>query len=1409
MKKCAYVLIVCAAMLVCINGAVECKEKSKAGGKKGDTQPLIQARHGNPSRQTQSIPVPYTFHFDTDPVAEGWSYGGDFDWSSTFSKLGGPYGGSGASMVTKAGPPGTSYSGSTISYVESPAFDLSSLSGTGGFISFYQSIITEPEWDRSWFEYSINGGAWNTLGRYNDPDGVYWYNSFLYNALSGTDGNTCLDIATWNALLPGYSLPQPGWSSKGDCSGNDIPTGPYGWIRVTLHLLPGSGILQNNIRFRYITFSDYADIPSGLDGWAFDEFAVTTTPPPPPSLNPAPTLTNTNTSQVCTGNSYDVILTGSNFIDGVTSADFGAGIGVSIIIDPSGHSLTAHITVSPSATTGLRDISVTNIGPGGGMAILANAIMVLGSSMVVNSPNGGETWWVGESHAITWTSGCGATDLKIEYSTDTGMDWLPVADHIAPGLGTYGWTIPNTPTTTALVRITDNVTGTLTDVSNAVFTIRLGKLNGTKFYDANNNHTRESDEQGLSNWTIHLTGDATMDTQTDANGNYSFSVPPGNYTITEENKTGWQQTAPLSGTYSINLLAGQDMGQLIFGNTGTASISGTVFDDRNNNGQFDGTDDGMWGWYVGLEETNGNSDRIMLTLQDGSYSFMNVPPGSYYVYEYQNTPWTLTSPPSDWYTITITGGENLTGKDFGNYNSQDIYGLSIHIYGDYSPNKTPCCNQPFTYQVVVQNKGTIATPYHDVLISLDKDLDYLGGSVPYDYKSKYSDGSIALWYWSSSINPGRQQTYTISVQPKCAVSPSPVISTFTEVFVNGGNTNVVNNLASSTVGVTCQTTSAASARQMASGSCAADGYLTKSDSITYMIRFANTGIDTVRTVILRDTLDSNIDTTNVQFVVGNPPCAFKRHGRELKFTFPHVNLPPQSASVYGSRGFVVFTAHPKPDVLVGAMIINTPWLYYDLNDPTQGSIQTNTITGTALPIASFTASADSVPFESPVNFTYTGGTASATYDWNFGSGASPATSTDQNPSGVTYSSSGSKAVTLQVTANGCASEYAARIISVAVGSNVAQGWKLVSVPVTVFNHHTSAMYPGTSGTAYSYQPETGYQATDTMANGLGYWLKFGSGGVVSQFGIPIAGDTFTVNEGWNLIGSVSTPVNYNTLTSDPPGIFASRLFGYNRGYYRTDSITPGLGYWLKTSDSGRIIVGAGSAAPKGTEQVASLSNLNQCVIQDARGYTQTLYFGTLKEADKGDYDLPPVPPKIIFDIRFATNRTLERVDSSRVNEIPILISGASYPVKVSWNVSPGNTSSASLKIGAEEISLAKNGTRMISNAQSSISLKLLSPTTKVLPTYFALNQNYPNPFNPTTSIRYALPVDAHVRLTIYDVLGQVVTTLIDKTVEAGYQTVEWNSTGVASGVYFYRIEATSSADPGKNFTNIKKMVLLR
>ena len=95
----------------------------------------------------------------------------------------------------------------------------------------------------------------------------------------------------------------------------------------------------------------------------------------------------------------------------------------------------------------------------------------------------------------------------------------------------------------------------------------------------------------------------------------------------------------------------------------------------------------------------------------------------------------------------------------------------------------------------------------------------------------------------------------------------------------------------------------------------------------------------------------------------------------------------------------------------------------------------------------------------------------------------------------------------------------------------------------------------------------------------------------------------------------------------------------------------------------------------------------------------------------------------------------------------------------------------------------------------------------ISPKEYKLHSNYPNPFNPITTIRYELPEDSFVDITVYDMLGNLVKNLINTNQLVGYKAVQWNATNnqgepVSAGVYLYKIQAG-------NFVDSKKMVILK
>tara|TARA_B110000263_G_scaffold241983_1_gene246898 strand:- start:657 stop:2093 length:1437 start_codon:yes stop_codon:yes gene_type:complete len=112
-----------------------------------------------------------------------------------------------------------------------------------------------------------------------------------------------------------------------------------------------------------------------------------------------------------------------------------------------------------------------------------------------------------------------------------------------------------------------------------------------------------------------------------------------------------------------------------------------------------------------------------------------------------------------------------------------------------------------------------------------------------------------------------------------------------------------------------------------------------------------------------------------------------------------------------------------------------------------------------------------------------------------------------------------------------------------------------------------------------------------------------------------------------------------------------------------------------------------------------------------------------------------------------------------------------------------------------------------SEPSNSVAAVLSADENLGLPTEFALRQNYPNPFNPSTQIQYALPEETRVTISIYDLMGRKVRTLVNDVQDAGYRSVMWNATNdmgrlVSAGVYIYSIQAG-------DFIQNRKMVLMK
>jgi len=388
---------------------------------------------------------------------------------------------------------------------------------------------------------------------------------------------------------------------------------------------------------------------------------------------------------------------------------------------------------------------------------------------------------------------------------------------------------------------------------------------------------------------------------------------------------------------------------------------------------------------------------------------------------------------------------------------------------------------------------------------------------------------------------------------------------------------------------------------------------------------------------------------------------------------------------------------------------------------------------------------------------------------------------------------------------------------VPVVSTVAinDGWNLLSLPSVYSNNTVTYLYPPSISNAFTYN--NGYTPVTTVNPGPAFWLKFSGAQVGEAVGRGVTTLDIPIVNGWNMIGSINVPLAVTSITADAgtgivPG--TTPFFSYSGGYSVAPSITPGLGYWVHATGAGFIHLNATGAAKISTP-ASELAGLAKITISDKANSSQSLYIGS-GSIDAAKYDLPPQAPQGALDARFATNSMVTifptALDPTKRYEYPIEVSASKYPVTIKWSVPRAEAAGYSMVLKTDNGKIlgtvAGTGKTMLTDANvKKVMIEVVQGSG--LPKVFALGQNYPNPFNPTTQFTVDIPRSSQVEVSVYDILGRKIATLLNGETNAGYHTLEWDSHDtqgkvVASGMYFIRMNV-----PSEQFTATQKVMLLK
>ena len=374
---------------------------------------------------------------------------------------------------------------------------------------------------------------------------------------------------------------------------------------------------------------------------------------------------------------------------------------------------------------------------------------------------------------------------------------------------------------------------------------------------------------------------------------------------------------------------------------------------------------------------------------------------------------------------------------------------------------------------------------------------------------------------------------------------------------------------------------------------------------------------------------------------------------------------------------------------------------------------------------------------------------------------------------------------------------------------------------------------------YSWNSSSFEAFSGTPESGKAYWLLSDKTREVSYNtrSVDLTEDSFelTVNKGWNLI---SNPFN-ETINWDSDiflGYPVLRWTGY--GYNVSTSLDPGKGYiWWNKYETSQILKidyyalalpKASKEIPKENLQKSEKENPILHVFAKIGKAKESLDLQAVVSQSSTDtvlqkqvnVEVPPIP----FEIStvYLPNDSLEQEKSFirrliryQENGIRCLIkadfvddewvtwaysfsekqedweSGLIDKQTAKWHPFTSDSVRLKLKKGEHEFVFVSG------NQSFTDQVKL-----ELLPKEFALHQNYPNPFNPITTIEFSLPESRLVRLEVFDIVGRNVSTLINTQKEAGFHSVQFNGSGLSSGVYLYRIQAG-------DFVQVKKLLLVK
>lgn len=375
----------------------------------------------------------------------------------------------------------------------------------------------------------------------------------------------------------------------------------------------------------------------------------------------------------------------------------------------------------------------------------------------------------------------------------------------------------------------------------------------------------------------------------------------------------------------------------------------------------------------------------------------------------------------------------------------------------------------------------------------------------------------------------------------------------------------------------------------------------------------------------------------------------------------------------------------------------------------------------------------------------------------------------------------------------------------------------------------------------------------SVRRGEGYWLitklttsiNFGTTEVKgTEEDFPII-----LRPGYNMIGN-PFPYEVSWANSFREDDSVETVLWYFNGTFdsTTTTMKPFMGYFIKNRgtvdklikiSSERITTTSGLGKDEPAARLEPQEWKIQISAVSKKTFDGRTYIGMLETARNGfdvnDFSKPPTSPTDYFSLAIRNNGEKLAADYRALSR-----DGQYWDVTVASAISNTPVTLSLSKIGSlpsdfkiyildtkkervNDVTQSLSYTLTLDKKEYNRNLRVIVGTGQfveantngipIVPLEYSLYQNYPNPFNPVTSIRYSISHSAHVKLEIFNMLGQKVKMLVQEFQQIGTYLVEWDGTDdskktVATGVYYYRLEA-NPGDGSQNFVNVKKMTFIK